>query len=101
MGAVSADLELDALKDAADAEILAVRGALGRYVPLIAAFCRSRCAAAKWAYLLSSMNISIWFVWPGCERSGGALGRRVPLVSASCRGRWVGTYDLAREAANA
>ncbi len=49
MGAMSADLELDALKDAADAEILAVHGALGRYVPLIAAFCRSRCAAAEWA----------------------------------------------------
>lgn len=47
------------------------------------------------------MNISVWFAWPGCERSGGALGRHVPLVAATCRGRWVGTYDLAREAANA
>lgn len=42
VGTVSADLELDAMKDAADAEILAVHNGLGRYVPLIAAFCRSR-----------------------------------------------------------
>lgn len=46
VGAVSADLELDGMKDASDAEILAVSNALGRYVPLIAAFCRSRCAWA-------------------------------------------------------
>ena len=43
MGAVSADMALDALKDAADAEILAVGNGLGRYVPLIASFCRSGC----------------------------------------------------------
>lgn len=47
MGTVSADLELDAMKDAADAEILAVHNGLGRYVPLISAFCRSRSVAAS------------------------------------------------------
>jgi hypothetical protein len=48
VGAVSADMALDALKDAADAEILAVGNGLGRYVPLIASFCRSRCVAECW-----------------------------------------------------
>ena len=42
-GAVGADVELDAMKDAADAQIVAAHNALGRFVPLVAAFCRSRC----------------------------------------------------------
>lgn len=48
MGAVSADMALDALKDAADAEILAVGNGLGRYVPLISSFCRSRSAGGHY-----------------------------------------------------
>ena len=44
IGAVAADLELDSTKEAAEAQIVAATGALGRYAPLIAAFCRSKCA---------------------------------------------------------
>lgn len=50
VGAVSADMQLDALKDAADAEILAITNGLGRYVPLIASFCRSRCVMQQCLY---------------------------------------------------
>ncbi len=47
VGAVAADLELDSTKEAAEAQIVAASGALGRYAPLIAAFCRSKCGATK------------------------------------------------------
>ena len=45
VGAVTADLALDATKEAAEAQIVAVAGALGRYAPFIAAFCRTGCAS--------------------------------------------------------
>ncbi len=46
---MGADVELDAMKDAADAQIVAAHNALGRFVPLVAAFCRSRypCASSR------------------------------------------------------
>ena len=43
VGAVTADLELDAAKEAAEAQIVAAAGALGRYAPFVAAFCRAGC----------------------------------------------------------
>lgn len=45
MGALAADLELDAMKDAAEAQIVAANNVIGRYAPLVAAFCRNGCAA--------------------------------------------------------
>jgi hypothetical protein len=42
VGAAAADAELDALKEAAEGEILAPGGVVGRYAPLVAAFCHSR-----------------------------------------------------------
>ena len=44
MGALAADLELDAMKDAAEAQIVAANNVIGRYAPLVAAFCRNGCA---------------------------------------------------------
>ena len=44
---MAADLELDSTKEAAEAQIMAATGALGRYAPLIAAFCRSKCACLQ------------------------------------------------------
>lgn len=44
MGAVAEDLELDAMKDAAEAQIVDVHNVIGRYAPLVAAFCRNTCA---------------------------------------------------------
>ena len=51
---MAADLELDSTKEAAEAQIAAPTGALGRYAPLIAAFCRSKC--------VESEEIIIWKV---------------------------------------
>ncbi len=45
VGAAAADAELDALKEAAEAEIMAPGGLIGRYAPLVAAFCHNRRAA--------------------------------------------------------
>ena len=45
VGAAAADAELDALKEAAEAGILAPGGLIGRFAPLVAAFCHNRCAA--------------------------------------------------------
>ena len=42
VGAAAADAELDALKEAAEAEILAPGGLIGRFAPLVAAFCHNR-----------------------------------------------------------
>jgi len=44
VGALAADLELDAMKDAAEAQIVAANNVIGRYAPLVAAFCRNGCA---------------------------------------------------------
>ena len=69
VGAVSADMALDALKDAADAEILAVCNGLGRYVPLIASFCRSGCVVdcwVQWLGVTSEPFIRYMFQACGC-----------------------------------
>ncbi|KAK9839654.1 hypothetical protein WJX81_003584 [Elliptochloris bilobata] len=42
VGAAAADAELDALKETAEAEILAPSGLIGRIAPLVAAFCHNR-----------------------------------------------------------
>lgn len=47
VGAVTADLQLDATKEAAEAQIVAAAGALGRYAPFVAAFCRSGYASQR------------------------------------------------------
>ena len=44
VGSVAADLELDALKDAAEAQIAAGRGLVARFAPLICRFCHNACA---------------------------------------------------------
>lgn len=77
VGAVSADMELDALKDASDAEILAVANGLGRYVPLIASFCRSRSAIEVPQKRLEAESKS-----PGCRRQPGA---HRSLIASFCR----------------
>ena len=43
VGSLAADVELDALRDAAEGEIVAMRSLLGRYAPLLAALCHNRC----------------------------------------------------------
>ena len=43
VGAVAEDLELDAMKDAAEAQIVDAHNVIGRYAPLVAAFCRNTC----------------------------------------------------------
>ena len=67
MGAVSADMALDALKDAADAEILAVCNGLGRYVPLIASLCRSRSAGGSMQ--CSCARLDMLLVSEACEHT--------------------------------
>ena len=42
-GSLMADVELDALKDAAEGEILAMLNLVGRYAPLLVAHCHNRC----------------------------------------------------------
>ena len=43
MGVVAEDLELDAMEDAAETQIVDVHNVIGRYAPLVAAFCRNTC----------------------------------------------------------
>lgn len=43
VGSLAADVELDALKDAAEGEIVGMHNLLGRYAPLLAALCHNRC----------------------------------------------------------
>ena len=43
VGSLAADVELDALKDAAEGEILGMHNLLARYAPLLAALCHNRC----------------------------------------------------------
>ena len=52
-GAAAADAELDALKEAAEADLLARRNLVGRFAPLVAAFCHQRRALASLPYLAS------------------------------------------------
>lgn len=42
-GGATDDVALDALKEAADAEIVAGHTALGRFVPLVVSLCQNRC----------------------------------------------------------
>ncbi len=42
VGSAASDAELDRLKDAAEAEILARANLVGRFAPLVAAFCHQR-----------------------------------------------------------
>lgn len=42
VGSLAADVELDALKDAAEGEIVGMKSLLGRYAPLLAALCHNR-----------------------------------------------------------
>ena len=56
---MAADLELDSTKEAAEAQIAAPGGALGRYAPLIAAFCRSKCAKQDTACGTSLVNMCL------------------------------------------
>lgn len=42
VGSLAADVELDALKDAAEGEIVSMHNLLGRYAPLLAALCHNR-----------------------------------------------------------
>lgn len=42
VGGLAADLELDALKEAAEAEIVSANNLLGCYAPLLAAICHNR-----------------------------------------------------------
>ena len=44
VGSLAADVELDALKDAAEGEILGMHNLLARYAPLLAALCHNRCS---------------------------------------------------------
>ena len=43
VGSLAADVELDALKDAAEGEIVSMHNLMGRYAPLLAALCHNRC----------------------------------------------------------
>ena len=52
VGSLAADVELDALKDAAEGEIVGMHNLLARYAPLLAALCHNRCPLAA-AYLLA------------------------------------------------
>ena len=47
VGALAEDVELDAMKDAAEAQIVAPVNVIGRYAPLVAAFCRNGCAVGS------------------------------------------------------
>lgn len=44
VGSLAADVELDALKDAGEGEILGMHNLLARYAPLLAALCHNRCS---------------------------------------------------------
>lgn len=46
LGSVANDLELDAAKEAAEAQIAAADGLIGRFAPLIACLCHHRCSAS-------------------------------------------------------
>jgi hypothetical protein len=50
VGSLAADVELDALKDAAEGEIVGMKSLLGRYAPLLAALCHNR-----YSFLLASL----------------------------------------------
>lgn len=50
-GSAAQDAELDRLKDAAEAEILARANLIGRFAPLVAAFCHQR--RAQLLFMLS------------------------------------------------
>ena len=64
VGSLTADVELDALKDAAEGEILAMHNLVGRCAPLLVALCHNRCcfclhfAAAFMAILSQPKSIA-------------------------------------------
>ncbi len=47
VGSLAADVELDALKEAAEGEIVGMKNLLGRYAPLLAALCHNRYCCLK------------------------------------------------------
>ena len=42
VGSLAADVELDALRDAAEGEVVGMKNLLGRYAPLLAGICHNR-----------------------------------------------------------
>ena len=56
VGSAASDAELDRLKDATEAEILAHNNLIGRFAPLVAAFCHQRQA------VLMQLQLMLFFL---------------------------------------
>lgn len=60
VGSVAADAELDAMKEASEAQILSANGLLGPYARMVATCCRDRTSFARWdANLRSSALLAL------------------------------------------
>ena len=73
MGSLAADGELDALKDAAEGEILGMHNLLARYAPLLAALCHNRCRSPAACFLLLESTVAKGMSPGDCSKSAGAL----------------------------
>ncbi|KAL0043109.1 hypothetical protein WJX79_009421 [Trebouxia sp. C0005] len=59
VGSLAADVELDALKDTAEGEIVGMKSLLGRYAPLLAALCHNRALLGAHVHLRSSALLAL------------------------------------------
>ncbi|KAL0030248.1 hypothetical protein WJX77_005012 [Trebouxia sp. C0004] len=59
VGSLAADVKLDALKDAAEGEIVGMKSLLGRYAPLLAALCHNRALLGAHVHLRSSALLAL------------------------------------------
>ena len=66
MGGVAADAELDALKEAAEAEIVSANNLLGCYAPLLAAICHNRYGQGQ-DFVAVLLSVVSWCILEACS----------------------------------